>query len=66
MDDVKLMTFKLAAGRIESSPFRPEAMQRLREELSFLTVQPKKETPPGQSFADRQLSWSKIELSRMD
>ena len=30
MDDVKLMTFKFAAGRIESSPFRPEAMQRLR------------------------------------
>ncbi|CAE7237298.1 unnamed protein product, partial [Symbiodinium microadriaticum] len=40
LDDVKTMSFKLAAGRIESSPFKPESMQRLREELASLTPDP--------------------------
>ena len=66
--DVKLMTFKLAAGRIESSPFRPEAMQRLREELASLTQDPalSMTVPARQPFYLHLLSQSLRELGDPD
>ena len=66
--DVKLMTFKLAAGRIESSPFSPEAMQRLREELASLTQDPalSMTVPARQPFYLHLLSQSLRELGDPD
>ena len=64
LDDVKLMTFRLAAGRIESSPFRPEAMQRLRKELASMTPDPDlaMSIPERQPFYLHLLSQSLREL----
>ena len=66
--DVKLMTFKLAAGRIESSPSSPGAMQRLREELASLTQDPAlaMAVPAGQPFYLHLLSQSLRELGDPD
>ena len=66
--DVKLMTFKLAAGRMESSPFSPGAMQRLREELESLTQDPTlaMTVPEGQPFYLHLLSQSLRELGDPD
>ena len=68
LDDVKLMTFRLAAGQLESSPFRPEAMQRLREELASLTPDPglALSVPERQPFYLHLLAQSLRELSDPD
>ncbi|CAE7430284.1 unnamed protein product, partial [Symbiodinium sp. CCMP2456] len=68
LDDVKLMTCKLAAGRLESSPFKPEAMQRLREELASMTPDPKLSlvVPERQPFYLHLLSQSLRELGDPD
>ena len=68
LDDVKLMTFRLAAGRIESSPFRPEAMQRLREELASMTPDPglALSVPERQPFYLHLLAQSLRELGDPD
>ena len=68
LDDVKLMTFRLAAGQLESSPFRPEAMQRLREELASLTPDPglALSVPERQPFYLHLLAQSLRELGDPD
>ena len=68
LDDVKLMTFRLAAGQIESSPFRPEAMQRLREELASMTPDPglALSVPERQPFYLHLLAQSLRELGDPD
>ena len=68
LDDVKLMTFRLAAGQIESSPFRPEAMQRLREELASMTPDPglALSVPERQPFYLHLLAQSLHELGDPD
>ena len=68
LDDVKTMSFKLAAGRIESSPFKPESMQRLREELASLTPDPQLSltVPERQPFYLHLLAQSLRELGDPD
>ena len=68
LDDVKAMSFKLAAGRIASSPFKPESLQRLREELASLTPDPQLSltVPERQPFYLHFLSQSLRELGDPD
>ncbi|CAE7254008.1 unnamed protein product [Symbiodinium microadriaticum] len=68
LDDVKTMSFKLAVGRIESSPFKPESMQRLREELASLTPDPQLSltVPERQPFYLHLLAQSLRELGDPD
>ena len=40
LGDVRTASFRLAAGQIGKSPFRPEAMARLRQEMSSFMEDP--------------------------